>query len=309
VAHLDPGLILRLRTALGVSRSEIYRRIEQIVNTFHIERRLAALLLAGQQGVNTTRYATSEDRTALRDAMRAVGSPGFPATEPGSVIAGSFNDAGRTPVPPRSARTRQHPARAGGAQGQRGANATTKVWLVHGRNTYAANELRKLLRALGLNPMEWNQALARAREGSPYVGSVLDKAFGAAAATVVLMTPDDEARLRAEFRTASDGSHERRLTPQPRANVLWEGGMAFGREPRSAVLVQMGQLRGLSDIAGRHVVHFDGSPQSRRELATKLKAAGCAVDTEGTDWLSHGDFSQPVRRARRRPRKRKRGAR
>lgn len=84
-----------------------------------------------------------------------------------------------------------------------------------------------------------------------------------------------------------------------RSAVYRRVGMAFGRDPRTAVLVQIGQLRGLSDIAGRHVVHLDGSPQSRRELATKLKAAGCAVDTEGTDWLSHGDFSQPVRRKRR----------
>jgi predicted nucleotide-binding protein len=84
------------------------------------------------------------------------------------------------------------------------------VWLVHGRNTKAANELRKLLQALGLNPLEWNHAVGRTREGAPYVGTVLEKGIGGAAATVVLLTPDDEARLRAPYRTSSDPSHETR---------------------------------------------------------------------------------------------------
>ena len=30
------------------------------------------------------------------------------------------------------------------------------------------NELRRFLRALGLNPLEWNQAVAKTRQGSPY---------------------------------------------------------------------------------------------------------------------------------------------
>jgi predicted nucleotide-binding protein len=298
-AHIDPALIARLQQALGLSRAGVYRRIEALVNTFHIDRRPAALLLASQHGVNTARFATAEDRTAIRDALRGAGTPGPtpPAGPPDAPRRTVVIDAWEPDRPAKRNGTRRRARRT-----PRGA---TKVWLVHGRNTHAANELRKLLRAFELNPMEWNQALARAREGSPYVGQVLDKAFGAAAAVVVLMTPDDEARLRAEFRTVSDGSQERRLTPQPRANVLWEGGMAFGRNPRTAVLVQIGQLRGLSDIAGRHVVQLDGSPQSRHELATKLKAAGCAVDTEGTDWLSHGDFSAPKRHLRRRRRRKR----
>jgi len=57
------------------------------------------------------------------------------------------------------------------------------------------------------------------------------------------------------------------------------------------VLVQLGQLRPLSDVAGRHVVHLDGRAETRRKLATKLANAGCDVDLSGIDWLSHGNFS------------------
>jgi hypothetical protein len=60
--------------------------------------------------------------------------------------------------------------------------------------------------------------------------------------------------------------------------------------------VQIGDVRPISDVAGRHVVHLDNSAQRRRELATKLANAGCDVDVSGIDWLSEGDFlGQPSR--------------
>ncbi len=108
------------------------------------------------------------------------------------------------------------------------------------------------------------------------------------------MTPDDEARLRLPHRRAGEPAHETRLTGQARANVLFETGMAFGRNPNSTVIVQLGRVRPFSDVAGRHVVHLDDSAERRRELATKLANAGCDVDISGLDWLSEGDFSLDV---------------
>ena len=43
--------------------------------------------------------------------------------------------------------------------------------------------------------------------------------------------PDDEARLKTKFRIASDASYEKDLTGQPRPNVLFEAGRAFGSHP------------------------------------------------------------------------------
>jgi hypothetical protein len=149
------------------------------------------------------------------------------------------------------------------------------------------------LRAVGLKPLEWTQALRMTKQGSPYVGTVLDTAFREAAAIVVLFTPDDEARLRAEFVSSRDPDYERNLTGQARPNVLFEAGMAFGKDPNSTVLVEVGYVRPFSDVAGRHVVHMSNQPTSRQELVTKLANAGCNVDTSGTDWLSAGDFDLP----------------
>ena len=67
--------------------------------------------------------------------------------------------------------------------------------------------------------------------------------------------------------------------------------MAFGRNPDSTVLVQIGDVKEFSDVGGRHAVHLSNSTQSRQELVTKLSNAGCNVNIEGTDWHTEGDFT------------------
>lgn len=283
VSTIDPKLFERLHKQLGLSQVSIYRRIEGIVNTLHLERRLAAIVLASQSGLNISRFATSEDLAAIRQA-----------TSPGAATKVSPLEIPSRPAVAPSRVTRR--AVRSVARRQRG----TVVWVVHGRNQQAANAIRAFLRALGLQPLEWNEAVGRARHGSPYVGEVLERAFRDAAAVVVLLTPDDEARLRAPYRTGGDPSYETRLTGQPRPNVLFEAGMAFGRKPESTVLVQLGTVRSFSNVAGRHVVQLDNSSERRHELATRLANAGCDVNMAGLDWLSAGDFRLVTERNARR---------
>jgi len=126
--------------------------------------------------------------------------------------------------------------------------------------------------------------------GSPYVGDVLAAAFDATQAVIVLLTPDDFAYLRPDLVKKEDSDYERNPTPQARPNVLFEAGMALGLHPDRTVIVEFGQLRPFSDIGGRHVLRFDGSPGARQALAVRLKAAGCEVDDKGTDWLTAGEF-------------------
>jgi predicted nucleotide-binding protein len=129
-------------------------------------------------------------------------------------------------------------------------------------------------------------------KASPYIGQVLDQAFKDAAAVVVMLTPDDQARLRKQLRKAKEPLHETRLTGQARANVLFEAGMAFGRHYDSTVIVEIGELRPFSDIAGRHVVRLTDHVEARTDLANRLEAAGCDVDLEGSDWLKEGTFGK-----------------
>ena len=61
-------------------------------------------------------------------------------------------------------------------------------------------------------------------------------------------------------------------------------------------MVQLGNVREFSDVAGRHVVHMSNDYSKRQELVIKLKNAGCDVDTTGTDWVDAGDFVDPQSR-------------
>jgi predicted nucleotide-binding protein len=164
------------------------------------------------------------------------------------------------------------------------------VMVVHGRDDNARKALFGFLRAIGLKPIEWSQAVMQTGQGTPYIGDVLDAAFSKAQAAVILLTPDDEARLHKRFWKSSDGTRERELTPQARPNVLFEAGMAFGRYPDRSIIMELGQLRPFSDITGRHVIRMDNSIDARHELAQRLETAGCLVDRTGTDWHTAGDF-------------------
>ena len=151
--------------------------------------------------------------------------------------------------------------------------SSRKVFVVHGRNKGIRDAMFIFLRSIGLEPIEWTQAVQWTGSGSPHVAEILNAAFNSAQATVVLMTPDDEARLRSDFQSSDDLSYEKDLTPQARANVIFEAGMAFGRDPKKTVLVEIGQLRPFSDIGGRHTIRLDNSTAKRQALAMRLRDA------------------------------------
>jgi hypothetical protein len=164
-----------------------------------------------------------------------------------------------------------------------------EVFVVHGRNEQIRKSMFEFLRALHLKPMEWNRMVELTGKGSPYVGEILDQAFEKAAAVVVLLTGDDEARLKEAYR-ADGEEHEATLMPQARPNVLFEAGMAISRSQERTILVQVGALRDFSDIAGRHIIRLDNSAKARAALIRRLRTAHCPVDDSGTDWLDSGNF-------------------
>ena len=164
------------------------------------------------------------------------------------------------------------------------------VFVVHGRNEEAREFVFDFLRSIGLQPLEWSEAIRATDKPSPYVGEVLDAAFSLAQAILVLLTPDDEARLREQYRRDSEPEDETRLTGQARPNVIFEAGMAMGRCQDRTVLAQIGQLRPFSNIGGRHILRLADNSKKRQELAQRLEAAGCPVNLDGTDWHTAGKF-------------------
>jgi predicted nucleotide-binding protein len=166
----------------------------------------------------------------------------------------------------------------------------SRVFVIHGRNEGMRRALFDFLRAIGLKPIEWSEAVALTGKPTPYVGEILDAAMLYAQAIVVLFTGDDLVRLKDEFLWVNDLAYERNTTPQSRPNVIFEAGLALGKYPDCTILVQIGNLRPFSDIAGRHFIRLKNSSKSRQELAQRLKLAGCEVDLSGTDWHDAGLF-------------------
>jgi predicted nucleotide-binding protein len=275
MARINPKLLAKIMKKRNVGHARAYALIDKAGQDATLPPNIAALIVAKLAGINISRFASPEELAQVRDSNR-------PSTHTPSVTT-------HVPIAPATP-VRRARARAVGKKKIKG----NKVWVVYGRNEKLRKSLFDFLRSVGLAPIEWNSALALTKKGSPYVGEVVDAGFGGAVATVVLLTPDDEAKLKDEFfKSKSDPRSETKLVGQPRPNVLFEAGMAFGLHPNNTVLVQVGKIRPISDLTGRHINHLNDSVASRQQLIVKLKSAGCPVDDTGSDWHIDGDFKAP----------------
>lgn len=167
-----------------------------------------------------------------------------------------------------------------------------RVFLVHGRDSGAREALTALLRAFDLKVINWRDASAHAGGGTPYTGDVVAAGMELADAVVVLLTPDDIANVRPAFRLPGDGPHELEPTGQARLNVIFEAGMAVARDRDRVVLVEVGQVRKMSDIEGLNIIRLHNDVDRRKDLAQRLRSAGLAVDTDGEEWRTAGDFNR-----------------
>lgn len=274
--RINPKLLEKIKNKLGVSKSRVYALIETAGRSTSLPRHIAALIVAREAEVNFARFASDSELEILRGI-----SPVHSVTHTTGTPPAQTNSA---PSSSRSVRKRNDKSQTSKKQ----ANA---VFLVHGRDDHARQALSDFLRSLQVHPIEWSQALALTGKGSPYIGEVIDAGFSRAKAIVVLFTPDDEAKLRDKFIRTADPAFERKLSGQPRQNVLFEAGMAFGRYKDTTIIVQVGKVRPMSDVTGIHIVHLTGSVSSRRQLIGKLRTTGVTVDDTGEDWLTDGDFS------------------
>ncbi len=271
--RIDPHLLQRIQQKLRLAQAATYNRIAKRAREQKLPTDLAAISLASDLNINISRFATPEQLAELRGAR--------PHTSPAA------ND-GEPLRPPAASRTRATERDRKVNKRKRKGN---KVFVVHGRNDKIRKAIFAFLRAAGVQPIEWSKALQMTGKASPYIGEVLQTAFSKAQAVVVILTPDDEARLKREYQSRSDPPHEKALMGQARPNVLFEAGMAFGTHPQQTVLVEVGTLRPFSDTYGRHVVHLNNDVKKRQELMIKLQNAGCEVDFVGTDWQNDGDFT------------------
>ena len=170
------------------------------------------------------------------------------------------------------------------------ADRSRNVFVVHGRDEQVRREVFELLRRLDLRPLEWEDLVKATGKASPFIGEVVAQAPHFAQAALVLLTPDDEARLHPSLHGEDEPGYETRATGQARPNVLIELGMVLMAYPERTLIVEVGTLRPASDIAGRNVIQFDGSEIAIGKVVERLKRAGCQVNDTGSDWRETWPF-------------------
>jgi hypothetical protein len=160
------------------------------------------------------------------------------------------------------------------------------VAVAYGRDDAARLAVFQFLRAIGLQPLEWESLVAETHSAAPYSGEAVERGFAAAQAVVVLFTPDDVAQLHPDLANAPP-------VLQARPNVLLEAGMALATHPDRTLLVVIGDVELPTNLAGRNLIRLDGTPTGLVAMAARLEdAAKCPVRRRGSDWFEARSFAE-----------------
>lgn len=166
--------------------------------------------------------------------------------------------------------------------------------VVYGRNERARAAMFGFLRALGLSPIEWDEAVNATGKGTPHNLEAVRAAMAGAQAVVVLLTAEDEARIHPSLATPGERSD---LAGQPRLNVILEAGLAMATDPTRTILVELGPIRHATDLDGLNAVRITNQERDRERLRSRLETAECDLQRHGSDWLTPetgGDFDGAV---------------
>jgi hypothetical protein len=169
------------------------------------------------------------------------------------------------------------------------------VFIIHGRNGSARVAVEHFLKALKLEPLDFDELAADM--GTEFVGNIVLEGLRRAKGIVVLFTPDEFAALLPAFRGGHDPETEIKRW-QSRPNVIFEAGIAFGVARERSVLVTLGpEVSLFSDVAGIHILRLANSVESRGKFRQKLIGTGCDVDQRTDAWTDaakSGDFEKCV---------------
>ena len=171
------------------------------------------------------------------------------------------------------------------------ADASRRVFVVHGRDAQLTRRFFDLLLSVGLVPLEWETIVEASGSTSPYLGQVAARASRLAQGALVLLTPDEVSELHPDLYAISDLPFERARSGQSGPNVYFELGLVSMAFPDRTIVVEVGQLRPVADLAGLNVIRFDGSTVAIKKVLDRLSLAGCPVDYSGVDWLYSNRFS------------------
>lgn len=147
------------------------------------------------------------------------------------------------------------------------------VFVIHGRNDKARKEMCVFLRAWGLQPINFGDLRAE-MGGTPTIDRIVEEGMRRAKGIVALFTPDEYSTLAEKLRNPHD-DEEAKARWQSRPNVIFEAGMAFGKDRNRVVFVVLGDTKLFTDVAGVHCLRPTNSvPGDRTVFHDTLKATG-----------------------------------
>ncbi len=135
-----------------------------------------------------------------------------------------------------------------------------EIFVVHGHNEEAKSQLKKLLSALGLQPVILSEQTHRGRT----IMEELDYWSRTCSFAIVLMTPDDP------------GSGEAKSLLRARQNVILELGWFMGRLGReNVILISQGEIELPSDVLGVLYLPFKTNVHEvAAEISRQLRDVG-----------------------------------
>jgi predicted nucleotide-binding protein len=259
--------------------------VNHVASSFNADKELVELINEAYYFAPDANYRRLED--AFKPLLARLFEKNFTVDDDDGLLPPTGGQSGPVPA---------HPGPVASLPGSSDSAATKKsdlrtslnptkdsrtVFIVHGRNLTAKNELVKFLKHVDAKPISWEQAAAATGKPRPYTLDIIEAGMNMAQAIVVLFSPDDEARLKPHFLKPGDGVQESEVTGQARQNVTLEAGMAMALAPDNTVFVRIGHPRDISDILGINWIDLDDTWASRKRLVSALDAANVKVETDG----------------------------
>lgn len=141
----------------------------------------------------------------------------------------------------------------------------TKVFIVHGHDNSALNEVALFVRQLGLTPIIIREQVNSGKTIIEKIESNSDVGFG-----IVLYTPCDVGATK---------NNEDNLQPRARQNVVFEHGYLLGKVGRGNVASLIKKHVEIpNDISGMVYINMDENSRWHVELAKEMKVSGYKVD-------------------------------
>lgn len=140
----------------------------------------------------------------------------------------------------------------------------TKVFIVHGRDNEAKQEVARFIERLGLEAIILHEQVSRSH-------TIIEKIeeYSNVGYAVVIYTPCDDGRLKGE----------KEFRSRARQNVVFEHGFLMGKIGRKNVCALVkGDIETPNDISGVIYENMDSSGAWKLSIAKELKAAGYQID-------------------------------